>query len=124
MSKRIKEIEKDLHTRILEALGRAIAAGELPAAELPAFIVEIPQDRANGDYATNVAFAGARAFRMAPVKIAQAVERHMDLSGSAFASCTVAGAGFINFRLNDGFYADIVQDVLERGADYGKSDIG
>ena len=47
MSKRIKEIEKDLHTRILEALGRAIAAGELPAAELPAFIVEIPQDRAN-----------------------------------------------------------------------------
>ena len=124
MSKRIKEIEKDLYTRILEALGRAIAAGELPAAELPAFIVEIPQDRANGDYATNVAFAGARAFRMAPVKIAQAVEKHMDLSGSAFASCTVAGAGFINFRLNDGFYADIVQDVLERGADYGKSDIG
>ncbi len=124
MSKRIKEIEKDLHTRILEALGRAIAAGELPAAELPAFIVEIPQDRANGDYATNVAFAGARAFRMAPVKIAQAVEKHMDLSGSAFASCTVAGAGFINFRLNDGFYADIVRDVLERGADYGKSDIG
>ena len=124
MSKRIKEIEKDLHTRILESLGRAIAAGELPAAELPAFIVEIPQDRANGDYATNVAFAGARAFRMAPVKIAQAVEKHMDLSGSAFASCTVAGAGFINFRLNDGFYADIVRDVLERGADYGKSDIG
>ncbi len=124
MSKRIKEIEKDLHTRILEALGRAIAAGELPAAEIPAFIVEIPQDRANGDYATNAAFAGARAFRMAPVKIAQAVEKHMDLSGSAFASCTVAGAGFINFRLNDGFYADIVQDVLEQGADYGKSDIG
>ena len=53
MSKRIKEIEKDLHTRILESLGRAIAAGELPAAELPAFIVEIPQDRANGDYATS-----------------------------------------------------------------------
>lgn len=124
MSKRIKEIEKDLHTRILEALGRAIAAGELPAAEIPAFIVEIPQDRANGDYATNAAFAGARAFRMAPVKIAQAVEKHMDLSGSAFASCTVAGAGFINFRLNDGFYADIVQDVLEQGADYGKSDMG
>lgn len=124
MSKRIKEIEKDLHTRILEALGRAIASGELPAAELPAFIVEIPQDRANGDYATNVAFAGARAFRMAPVKIAQAVEKHMDLSGSAFASCTVAGAGFINFRLNDGFYADIVRDVLEQGADYGKSDMG
>ena len=124
MSKLVKEIEKDLHTRILEALGRAIAAGELPAAEIPAFIVEIPQDRANGDYATNVAFAGARAFRMAPVKIAQAVEKHMELSGSAFASCTVAGAGFINFRLNDGFYADIVRDVLEQGADYGKSDMG
>ena len=124
MSKLVKETEQELYTRVLEALGRAVAAGELPAAQLPAFIVEIPQDRANGDYATNAAFAGARAFRMAPLKIAQAIEKHMDLTGSPFASCTVAGAGFLNFRLNDGFYADVVRDVLACGENYGKSDWG
>ena len=44
MSKLVKETENALHTLVLEALGKAIAAGELPAAEMPPFIVEIPQD--------------------------------------------------------------------------------
>jgi len=124
MSKLVKETENALHTLVLEALGKAIAAGELPAAELPPFIVEIPQDRANGDYATNAAFVGAKVFRTAPVKIAQAIEKHIDLADSYFSECSVAGAGFLNFRLNDKFYADILLDVLEKGENYGKSDFG
>ena len=71
MSKLVKQTEDALHTLVVEALGKAIAAGELPAAAMPSFIVEIPQDRANGDYSTNAAFVGAKVFRMAPVKIAQ-----------------------------------------------------
>lgn len=124
MSKLVKETENALHTLILEALGKAIAAGELPEAAMPPFIVEIPQDRANGDYAANAAFVGAKVFRTAPVKIAQAIAKYIDLGDSYFSACTVAGAGFINFRLNDKFYADILLDVLEKGADYGKSDYG
>ncbi len=124
MSKLVKETENALHTLVLEALGKAIAAGELPAAQMPPFIVEIPQDRANGDYATNAAFVGAKVFRLAPVKIAQAIEKHIDLADSYFSECSVAGAGFLNFRLNDKFYADILLDVLEKGENYGKSDFG
>lgn len=124
MSKLVKETENALHTLILEALGKAIAAGELPEAAIPPFIVEIPQDRANGDYAANAAFVGAKVFHTAPVKIAQAIAKYIDLGDSYFSACTVAGAGFINFRLNDKFYADILLDVLEKGADYGKSDYG
>ena len=124
MSKLVKETENALHSLILEAIGRAIAAGELPEAALPAFHVEIPQDRANGDYATNVAFAGARCFHTAPIKIAQAIAKYIDLGDSYFSECSVAGAGFINFRLSDRFYADILLDVLEKGEAYGRSDFG
>lgn len=124
MSKLVKETENALHTLVLEAIGKAIAAGELPAAEMPSFNVEIPQDRANGDYSVNAAFVGARVFRTAPVKIAQTIQKYIDLGDSYFSECSVAGAGFINFRLNDKFYADILTDVLEKGADYGKSDYG
>lgn len=124
MSKLVKETENALHELVSAALKSAIAAGELPEAEIPAFIVEIPQDRANGDYATNAAFAGAKVFRTAPIKIAQAIAKNIDLSGSYFSECTVAGAGFINFRLNDAFYADILLDVLDKGTQYGKSDFG
>lgn len=124
MSKLVKETENALHTLVLEAIGKATAAGELPAAEMPPFNVEIPQDRANGDYSVNAAFVGARVFRTAPVKIAQIIQKYIDLGDSYFSECSVAGAGFINFRLNDTFYADILADVLEKGADYGKSDYG
>lgn len=91
---------------------------------MPSFIVEIPQDRANGDYSTNAAFVGAKVFRMAPVKIAQAIAKYVDLSDSYFSECTVAGAGFINFRLSDRYYADILLDVLSKGEAYGRSDYG
>lgn len=124
MSKLVKETENALHTLVLEAIGKATAAGELPAAAMPPFNVEIPQDRANGDYSVNAAFVGARVFRTAPVKIAQTIQKYIDLGDSYFSECSVAGAGFINFRLNDKFYADILADVLEKGADYGKSDYG
>ncbi len=124
MSELVKKTENALHTLVVEAIGKAIAAGELPEAAMPPFIVEIPQDRANGDYATNAAFVGAKVFRTAPVKIAQAIQKHIDLGDSYFSECTVAGAGFINFRLNDKFYADILLDVLEKGENYGKSGYG
>lgn len=124
MSKLVKETENTLHTLVVEALGKAIAAGELPEAALPPFIVEIPQDRANGDYSTNAAFVGAKVFRMAPVKIAQTIAKYIDLGDSYFSECTVAGAGFINFRLNDKFYADVLLDVLSEGENYGRSDYG
>ncbi len=124
MSKLVKETENALHTLVLEAIGKATAAGELPEAAMPPFNVEIPQDRANGDYSVNAAFVGAKVFHTAPIKIAQIIQKYIDLGGSYFSECSVAGAGFINFRLNDTFYADILADVLEKGADYGKSDYG
>lgn len=124
MSKLVKETENALHTLVLEAIGKATAAGELPEAEMPPFNVEIPQDRANGDYSVNAAFVGAKVFRTAPIKIAQTIQKYIDLGDSYFSECSVAGAGFINFRLNDKFYADILADVLEKGEDYGKSDYG
>ena len=51
----------------------AMDAGDLPAAELPAFIVEVPADAKNGDIASNIAMAGARTWHKAPKLIAEAI---------------------------------------------------
>lgn len=61
--------------------------------------MEIPKDPQNGDYASSFAMAGAKAMKMAPRAIAQAVVDHMDLTDSLFASVEIAGPGFLNFRL-------------------------
>ena len=68
MSKIVKDTENRLHSLVTEALGKAIADGVLPAEPIPGFKVEVPADRANGDYSVNAAFACARAFRTAPKK--------------------------------------------------------
>lgn len=124
MSRLVKKTEENLKELITEALGRAVADGTLPSEPIPAFNVEIPQDRSNGDYSSNAAFMGARAFRRAPKQIADAIKEHIDLSGSYFSECSVAGAGFINFRLSNEFYADVLLDITKLGNDYGRSDYG
>ena len=124
MSVLVKKTQEDLKQLVLEALGKAIAAGELPAEAVPEFNVEVPQDKANGDYSTNAAFVCARAFRRAPKQIADAIAKHIDLADSYFDSCTVAGAGFINFTFAKEFYADILLDIIDKGEAYGKSDYG
>lgn len=124
MSVLVKKTQEDLKQLVLEALGKAIAAGELPAEAVPEFNVEVPQDKANGDYSTNAAFVCARAFRRAPKQIADAIVKHIDLADSYFDSCTVAGAGFINFTFAKEFYADILLDIIDKGEAYGKSDYG
>jgi len=124
MSLLVKKTENELRALVLEALGRAIAEGELPAEPIPDFIVEVPQDRQNGDYSTNAAFACARAFRRAPKQIADIIAKYIDLTDSYFSQCSVAGAGFINFILSDEFYADILLDIKENGDKYGRSDYG
>lgn len=124
MSKLVKQATEQLHGLIVEALGKAVAEGEIPAEPIPAFNIEVPANRDNGDYSTNIAFVCAKVFRCAPKKIADLVEKNIELDGTYFAECTVAGAGFVNFRLSKDFYADILADVKNLGKDYGRSDYG
>ena len=102
----------------------ASAEGALPQEEPPAFSLEIPADHSHGDWACNAAMAGARAYRMAPRKIAEAIEAKLDLSGTYFTRCEIAGPGFLNFFLSPRFYADVLRDVEKEGEAYGRSDYG
>ncbi|MCI8291578.1 MAG: arginine--tRNA ligase, partial [Clostridia bacterium] len=124
MSQLVKKAEQSIRQAVLEAIGRGIAAGELPAEPIPDFTVEVPADRSHGDYAVNAAMVSARAFRMPPRKIAECIQTHLELSGTPAQQCEVAGAGFLNFTLGDAFYASLLEDILERGDDYGRLDYG
>lgn len=124
MSKLVKQATDQLHTLIVDALGKAVAEGEISSEPIPAFNIEVPANRDNGDYSSNIAFVCAKVFRCAPRKIADLVAKHIELDGTYFDSCTVAGAGFVNFTLSKDFYADILCDVKTLGKDYGRSDYG
>ena len=109
---------------LTQAVNAAMEKGLLPAAELPEFIVEVPADVKNGDIASNLALAGARAFKTAPRKIAEAiVECLPTLEGSLFQRVEIAGPGFINLFLSDVYFADIVRAAASRD-DFGRTDFG
>ena len=118
----IERAKEQIDGLIRTACARAAEAGALPPGASLSGTVEIPRDTANGDYAANHAMTGARALRMAPRKIAEALIAAMDLSGSWFASVECAGPGFLNFRLGDSWYTDVIENVYREGADYGRTD--
>ncbi len=124
MSKIVKLTRESIKDIIVNAARRAIANGSLPEAELPNFNVEVPADRAHGDFAVNAALVWAKAFRSNPRKIAETLAENFDFEGTYIEKCEIAGPGFINLFLSDRYYAAIVNDVLKSGDDYGKSDIG
>jgi len=124
MSVLVKQAIKEIRTAIMDAAGRAVADGEFPEVPLSDFIIEVPANRDNGDYSSNAAMAWARDLRSAPRKIAQAIADRLFLEDTFFDRCEIAGPGFMNFYLKESFNACIIQDILEKGADYGRSDYG
>ena len=124
MSQIVNKAEQQLRTAIKSALDAAIAAGDLPAGELPDYAIEVPSDRSHGDLASNVAMVSARAFRCAPRQIADKLLTHLKLEGTYFEKAEVAGPGFLNLFLSPAYYSDVVSDVLAQGDAYGCSTYG
>ncbi len=106
----------------MAAYEAAVADGTLPRAEVKTAPVEIPKDTANGDFTTTFALAASKALRQPPRNIAQALLDHMKLEGTYFASAEIAGPGFLNFRLNDSWYAGVMETVEAEGSAYGTND--
>lgn len=124
MSLLVKQAVAEIRNAIIEAAGRAVADGEFHEVPLSDFIIEVPANRDNGDYSSNAAMAWARDLRSAPRKIAQTIADRLELCDTFVDRCEIAGPGFMNFYLKESYNACIIQDILEKGDDYGRSDYG
>ncbi|MEG2815004.1 MAG: arginine--tRNA ligase [Oscillospiraceae bacterium] len=124
MSNLIEEAKASIDGLIEQAYNKAAATGALPEGGLPQGKVEIPKDPQNGDYAANHAMSGAKAMKLPPRKIAEALVASMDLSGSYFGAAEIAGPGFLNLRLSDKWYGKVLESVQGEGKDFGRSNEG
>ncbi len=113
-----------LREAIISAVKAAQAEGLLPQAEMPDFTIEVPADRSHGDLAANAAMVSARAFRMAPVKIAGIIKDKIDLEETYVERCEIAGPGFMNFFYSGAYYTSVLREIEEKGESYGRSDAG
>jgi arginyl-tRNA synthetase len=114
-----------IHQRVKDAIAdAAVAAGLAARDELPAFVVEVPKDKAHGDLATNAAMQLTRLAKRNPRQIAEAILEHLDRGAAMIESAEIAGPGFINFRLDKSYLYPVIGEVLRAGEAYGRVNIG
>ena len=123
MANLIEMAKSQADSLLQAAYGRAVAGGRLPEGGLRGS-VEIPKDTRNGDYAANHAMAAAKSMHMAPRLVAEELLACLELEGSYFSACEIAGPGFLNFRLAPAWYAAVLNNIISEGDGYGRSDAG
>lgn len=109
---------------LAQHLNAAIAAAALPVTDIPANT--LGRGRLEGvDYASNVAMQLARAAKLPPVKIAEAIikQLHADTALTVLAQVSVAG-GYINFSLTPAYLSAQVAVVNAAGPEWGNVDLG
>lgn len=124
MSDLIKKASTQLREMIMDAIGVLVAEQAVPAVPMPDFTIEIPADKSHGDFAANTAMVCAKAFKMPPRKIAELITEKVQMEGTMFEKAEVAGPGFMNFFLGRKWFSEVVENVLEEGENYGKTDSG
>ena len=115
---------KDLIVPVLNrAIERARDAGQLATAPPAAAAVEAPKDPAHGDAASNVALVMARGEKKPPRAIAEIIRANLELPPEV-AEATVAGAGFINFRMAPAFWHGELRRAALEGERFWRPQIG
>ncbi len=117
----MNSVRHTLRAAVERARDDAVASGALPASQapLPPVSIERPARAEHGDYATNAGMQLAPVARMAPMRIAEALLAELELP-DAMGSAAVAPPGFINIRLDAGWVAGQVGEILQAGAGYGR----
>ena len=112
MADLIEQAKQSIHELIVKAVPELASANGS---------VDKTKNPANGDFAANHALAGAKALHANPRALAEKFLSAADLTGSDFSAAESAGPGFLNFRLADHWYGNVLQTIREEGAQYGRA---
>ncbi|HNX93017.1 MAG TPA: arginine--tRNA ligase [Syntrophomonas sp.] len=117
----IHKIKEELARMVIEALEKARDSGQLNYELIPEFVIEVPKDSGHGDFACNVAMLLARQAHMAPRRIAEIITSYVIMNEKFLEKVEIAGAGFINFFLNDSWLYEIPEMVIRMADHFGES---
>lgn len=85
--------------------------------------LERPRQEGHGDWATNIAMQLSKPFGVKPRDLAEDIIAKLP-KDSVIDRAEVAGPGFMNFTLSANWVTETVKNAIEKGDDYGRSNIG
>ncbi len=86
-------------------------------------MIERARDAAHGDFASNAAMMFSKKAGMKPRDLAEKIIENI-ADTEWLQEISIAGPGFINFRLSVNAYQRLVPEILEKSHQYGRSEIG
>lgn len=110
----------DLKQHLKTSIEKAVEKSGL-VEEVPPVKVEVPKDKANGDFSTNIAMVLTKQAKRNPREIAQAVIDNLDKGGAQVKSVDIAGPGFINFKMKEASLTGVIAKVLEEKERFGST---
>ncbi|RZU44489.1 arginyl-tRNA synthetase [Streptomyces sp. BK022] len=113
----------ELSRTVLDAVCRAVDAGELDVAPPERVTLTEPGPGGCGDFATNVALRLARPAAQPPLRVAGILRARL-LDADGVRDVVVTGPGFLNIslRARDDLLTALVREIRERGTEYGHTD--
>ncbi len=122
---------RPIRDQLADAVSAAVATAAADqglelAVDSDAVHLERPASREHGDWSTNVAMVNAKKVGTNPRALATSIVEVLDRAlPDHVVSVEVAGPGFVNFRLDDGWLHDALAAVLDEGeAGYARPDVG
>jgi arginyl-tRNA synthetase len=112
-------IQQTLARILTEAASAAAPELGIDPTEIPAPEVSRPRQKEHGDWSTNLALVLAPRAGRPPREVAEALVRHLNRR-SVVRDVQVAGPGFVNLFLGHGWLHEVLLEILDRGATYGR----
>ena len=86
-------------------------------------IVEIPKNKSNGDFSTNIAMKLVKILKTSPIKIGEKIVNIIK-DNENIKEVKLANPGFINIYLKDEFVFSGIKSVIDLNSDYGRTGVG
>ncbi len=117
----VNKIEISLKEVLRNAI---ISLGFVEDYKVEQIVIEIPKDKAHGDYSSNIAMQLTKVLRRNPREIASQIIDAIDKDAGNIDHVEIAGPGFINLFLKKDAMTSIIKEVLEEDTHYGESNFG
>lgn len=114
----------DISVKICDVIKQSVNEAFSLEVEDQMVMVERPRDPKMGDYSTNIAMRLAKSLHKKPVDIANELIEVLKKNLTEASEVSVAGPGFINFKINESALSACINQIIDAGKDYGKSEFG
>ncbi len=119
----LADVRTELKNMITKAVNEARERGLLNLEAIPEFHIQQPEQQRHGDLSASLPLMIARQAKMPPRKVAENIV-HFIPESELVEKIEIAGPGFINFFLTDGWLHDLLFTIHDKANDFGRTDIG